>query len=49
MGIARPAPLVTRDRVLNDKELAAVSRAAETIGYPFGTLAKLLMLTAQPW
>jgi hypothetical protein len=33
MGIARPAPLVTRDRVLNDKELAAVWRAAETIGY----------------
>jgi integrase len=47
MGIARPAPLVTRDRVLNDKELAAVWRAAGTIGYPFGTLVKLLILTGQ--
>jgi integrase len=35
-----------RDRVLKDFELAAFSRAAEALGYPFGKFCQLLALTA---
>ena len=38
---------VPRDRVLSDLELAEVWRAAEVVGYPFGPLVKLLVLTGQ--
>ncbi len=37
----------SRDRVLTDQELAAVYRNAETIGYPFGTIVQLCILTGQ--
>jgi integrase len=40
---ARPA----RDRVLTDPEILAVWRAAGELGYPFGSLVRLLTLTAQ--
>jgi integrase len=44
-GVAKP-PEATRDRVLQDSEVAVVWRAAERIGYPFGPLVQLLTLTA---
>ena len=37
----------TRDRVLNDDELRWFMLACDAIGWPFGPLAKLLLLTAQ--
>ncbi len=43
----RPAPKVMRERVLNPDEIAAVWRAWDTLGYPFGALGKLLLATAQ--
>jgi integrase len=36
-----------RDRVLTDDELRWFSAACDEIGWPFGALAKLLLLTAQ--
>lgn len=38
-------PAASRERVLTDDELRAVWHAAESIGYPFGTLTQLLILT----
>jgi integrase len=37
----------SRDRVLSDDEIGAVWRAAGAMGYPFGPLAQVLLLTAQ--
>jgi integrase len=37
----------SRDRVLNDREIRAVWHAAEGLGYPFGPLLQLLLLTGQ--
>ena len=39
-------PRNVRSRVLKDFEIAAYWRAAETMGYPFGKLYQLLLLTA---
>lgn len=36
-----------RDRVLTDDELRLVWRTAEMVGYPFGALIKMLLLTGQ--
>jgi len=36
-----------RDRVLSDSELRAIWLAADKMGYPFGTVIKLLILTGQ--
>lgn len=36
-----------RDRVLSDPEIADLWNAAESLGYPFGPMAQLLLLTAQ--
>jgi integrase len=36
-----------RKRVLSDEELVQVYRAAEELGYPFGSIVKLLILTGQ--
>jgi integrase len=38
-------PKVPRQRVLSDQELASVWRASEALGYPFGPLYRLLLLT----
>ena len=46
-GISKPAATVERERVLSDDELVAVWQAAATTGYPYGTIVKLLILTAQ--
>jgi integrase len=47
IGVKRPAPEVSRERVLGDEELRLIWQAAERLGYPFGTFAQLLILTGQ--
>lgn len=42
-----PAKAANRDRVLTDRELAAIWAAADGEGYPFGVIARLLILTGQ--
>lgn len=46
VGIKK-SPQKSRDRVLNDDELARVWRAAQAIGYPYGTIVQLLILVGQ--
>lgn len=46
-GIAMPAKYIPRQRVLNADELKKVWFAANTMGYPFGFIVKLLILTGQ--
>ena len=43
--IKAPAPEQARDRVLCDSELRLAWHAFERIGWPFGRIAKLLLLT----
>jgi integrase len=43
--VHRPPTAPSRDRVLSPDELRALWLAAEKIGYPFGPLAQLLVLT----
>jgi integrase len=38
---------VARDRVLEDDELRAIWNASDNLGYPFGPMLKLLLLTGQ--
>ena len=46
--LVRPtSPEVSRDRVLTDKEVAAVWEASLRIGYPYGDIVRLLILTGQ--
>ena len=45
-GVDIPKPK-KRKRVLSDDELVKVYRAAEGIGYPFGSIVQLLILTGQ--
>lgn len=42
-----PSPEVSRDRVLTDKEPAAVWHASLSAGYPYGDIVRLLILTGQ--
>ena len=44
-GLRRPAKERSRERVLDDRELAGVWRAAGELGWPFGEITKLLILT----
>ena len=46
-GMKPPTRERARDRTLSDDEIRWFLRACETIGWPFGPLAKLLLLTAQ--
>jgi integrase len=46
-GMSLPSRVVRRDRVLTDTELPAVYRAAEAVGYPFGCIVQLCILTGQ--
>ena len=46
-GISKPHEDKSRDRVLSMPELAAVWRAAGSMGYPFGYYVRTLALTAQ--
>src|SRR3546814_2922019 len=43
----RPKRSEPRDRVLSDREVAALWQAAVEDGYPFGHLVQMLVLTAQ--
>jgi integrase len=42
-----PAPEKSRDRVLSGEELRIVWQASEALGWPFGALVQLLILTGQ--
>jgi integrase len=46
-GVAAPARERARDRLLDDKELAWILRAARQIGGPYGGIVELLALTGQ--
>jgi integrase len=45
-GISKPCAEKSRERVLSDPELAALWRAAEGEGLPYGTMVRLLVLSA---
>ncbi len=45
-GLTQPAPEDPRDRVLSDDEIKSLWPIWEGMGYPFGTLYKVLLLTA---
>jgi integrase len=45
--VKAPARPVARDRVLSEDELQAVWQGADCLGFPFGPIIKLLMLTGQ--
>ncbi|MGD9544323.1 MAG: tyrosine-type recombinase/integrase [Methylocystis sp.] len=45
--IDRPNVEVVRDRVLDDSELRLVWRAADRLGFPFGPITQLLILSGQ--
>jgi integrase len=45
--VKAPGHEESRDRVLTNAELVAVWRAADQIGYPYGRVVQLLILTAQ--
>jgi integrase len=44
-GVDDPSPETKRERPLNDTELAALWKACDTEGYPFGSMVQLLILT----
>ncbi|MCC3247429.1 integrase arm-type DNA-binding domain-containing protein [Methylocystis sp. WRRC1] len=46
-GLAPPSAEQTRARVLDDGELAIIWEAAGRIGFPFGAIVRLLILTGQ--
>lgn len=48
-GLKPPSRYIPRKRVLADNEIKAVWCAAEQIGYPFGDMLRLLILTGQRW
>jgi integrase len=43
----KPEKEKTRDRILSDDEIVLFWRAADSVGWPYGPLAQLLLLTAQ--
>jgi integrase len=51
VALLKPADLIgkreARERILSDAELRAVWGAADTMGYPYGPLFRLLILTGQ--
>ena len=47
LTLKSPGRQSARERVLSDDELAEVWRGTEEIGWPFGSIVKLLALTAQ--
>ena len=47
LAVKKPARVNARERVLSEDEIGRVWNAALKIGYPFGTVVQLLMLTAQ--
>lgn len=47
IGVKPPSSEIKRDRVLSDHEVSLVWRAADNLGWPFGPLVHLLILTGQ--
>jgi integrase len=47
VSIKAPAEEKTRDRILTDAEIRLVWLASEKVGYPFGSIVRMLLLTAQ--
>jgi integrase len=47
VGVKPPAAETERDRVLTDDELKALWKAAGELGWPFGDIVRLLILTGQ--
>jgi integrase len=47
LGVKMPAQKVERERALSDAEIRPFWLACERVGWPFGPLAQLLLLTAQ--
>jgi len=45
IDLPKPGRLVKRDRVLTDDELARIWAAAEAVGWPFGQVVQLLILS----
>jgi len=45
--VRAPAPEQTRDRILSDDEIRVAWAAFDQVGWPFGHLAKLLLLSGQ--
>ena len=45
-GVENPTKKIHRDRVLSMDELRAIWRAAGTLGYPYGPMYQLMLLTA---
>ena len=46
-GIPKPHQETSRERVLSISELEQIDQAAQTMGYPFGPLFRMLLLTGQ--
>lgn len=46
-GMDKPAEEASRERVVTDAELAAIRQGCDAVGYPYGNIVKLLMLTGQ--
>ncbi|MEX0407958.1 integrase arm-type DNA-binding domain-containing protein [Aquibium sp. LZ166] len=46
-GMDKPTEDPSRERVVTDAELAAIWQGCDAIGYPYGYIVKLLMLTGQ--
>jgi integrase len=46
-GIEAPAPVNRRERVLTDAEIKPLWSATAELGYPFGPMVRLLLLTGQ--
>lgn len=44
-GLKKPAPLITRDRVLTDAELVTLWKIWDAMAFPFGRVCQLLLLT----
>lgn len=47
MGVKRPAKEQSRDRVLSDDEIRLFWQACEDVGFPYGPMGKVLLLTGQ--
>lgn len=46
-GVSAPAEVNSRDRILTDDEIRALWKATGALGYPFGPMFRLLLLTGQ--
>jgi integrase len=47
VGMRPPVPEASRDRVLTDDEIKRLWAAADGLGYPFGPMFRLLLITGQ--